>query len=212
MQRAPDDAPPSAVALHARGARHRPRGLALAGALAVSWFAASTARADIFTFTDLEGFEKCLQTEQLLETKKTKDGEQTRLLAQPEIQELCIARAGALLRQQKDAALGLSLVTATKRLSAPSNALPLVDTLTTFSVASCNELEVYTVLTHMLEVSKSRGWFAKASPVVKRCLADKQYRKDFVEELDSPEGELAVHACDLLRQAKLHKTCKGSKP
>lgn len=211
MQRAPDDVP-STGPRRTRGDRRRPHGPAFVGALAVCWFTASTAHADLFTFTDLAGFEKCLQTEHLLETTKTKNGEQTRILTQPEIQELCIARAGALLRQQKDAALGISLVTATKRLSAPSNALPLVDTLTTFSVASCNELEVYTVLTHMLEVSKSRGWFAKASPVVKRCLADKQYRRDFREELDSPTGELAVHACDLLRQEKLHKTCQGSKP
>lgn len=211
MQRTPHEVPPRAALSGRRGDRRRPHRLALVGALTTTLLA-TPAHADLFTFTDVEGFEKCLQTERLLEKTKTSTGEQARIVSQPEIQQRCIGSAAALLRKQKDAALGLSLVTATKRLSAPSNALPLVDALTTFSIASCNELEAYTVLTHVLQVPKRRGWFGKASPVVKRCLADKQYRQDFLEELESPEGELAIHACDLLRQEKLHKTCKGSKP
>ena len=172
------------------------------------------ARADVLEVKDLDGFETCLQLDELLVTVKTATGSQTRLLGNPEIQPRCIASAVQLLAGTKDQHTVLSFVDAVKRLSAPGNALELVDLVVRRSPAACNDTEVYDVLTSALERPDELAGNAivRARPVVARCLKDKAFRKDFLEEIDSSNRHLAAHACDILRQEKLVTSCKGSKP
>jgi len=172
------------------------------------------AHADAFDIKDLDGFEQCLQLDELLVTVRTADGTQTRLLGPREIQPRCITAGAQLLASSKDKAKIISFVDAVKRLSAAENALELVDLLTRVALPTCNDELVYDVLTAALEhPDKPRvGYVARATPIAARCLKDKSFRKDFSDELKSADKNLATHACDILLQEKVVTSCKGSKP
>ena len=174
----------------------------------------SAARADVFAFKDLEGFEKCLQTDHLVEEVKTDKGSQTRLLGEVEIQMRCIGNAAKLLAPLKSKDSDLAFIASAKRLSAHENAVELVGVLADHAAAGCNELSAYTVLTKALAHPKSAGaasLFARTRAVVKRCLKDAQYRADFLEEKDAADAHVAANACEILLEEKLVKSCKGGK-
>jgi hypothetical protein len=46
---------------------------------------------------------------------------------------------------------------------------------------------------------------------VKRCLKDKEFRKDFLEEQDSSDANISANACQILLEEKLVKSCKAAK-
>ena len=170
-----------------------------------------TARADVFAFKDLDGFEKCMQLDHLVETVKTANGSQTRVLRPDEIQERCVAAAVPVLQQAKSKDMAMDFVKATRRLSAPVNALDLIGVLADLSIASCNDIEVYGIL--MMPLDNEPGkYLTKDKPVIKRCLKDKDFVKDFLEEKDSYKEHRAQNACQILLEEKLVKSCKGGKP
>jgi hypothetical protein len=172
------------------------------------------AHADAFDIKDLEGFEQCLQLDELLVTVRTADGTQTRLLGPAEIQPRCITAAAQLLASSKDKAAIMEFVEAVRRLSAKENSLELVDLVTRVSLPQCNDELVYDVLTAALDHHEKpkNGYVARATPIAARCLKDKTFRKDFTDELKSTDKNLAIHACDILLQEKVVTSCKGSKP
>jgi len=171
------------------------------------------ARADVFDVKDLDGFEACLDLDELVETVHTPDGAQTRFVGKIEIQVRCIASATRLLANAKRKEAIMPFVDATKRLSAPVNALPLIDLVTRVSLPACNDSEIYDVLAAALEIpSELGGYVARAKPIVARCLKDTVFLKDFTDEVRSHDKHLAAHACDILLEQKLIKSCKGSKP
>jgi len=172
------------------------------------------ARADAFEIRDLGGFESCLQREEMLETVKTTNGSQVRLLSNLEIQARCIDSAVQLLAGTKRKDTVMRYVDAVKRLSAPVNSLPLIDLAVRISPPACNDIEVYEVLAAALELPDKLGasYIARAKSIVARCLRDKSFRKDFVEELHSHDPQLAAHACDILQKEKIVSACKGSTP
>lgn len=178
--------------------------------------AAMTTRvhADAFEFSDVEGFEGCMQLDHLVETVRTGNGSQTRFLSEIEIQIKCIAAASQLLARAKKKDAIMPFIGAVKRLSAPVNALPLIDLVTRVSLPSCDDSENYDVLAAALELpgEPGGGYVARAKPIVVRCLKDKAFQKDLIDELGSREKNLAAHACDILLEQKLVKSCKGSKP
>lgn len=174
----------------------------------------TTAHADVFAFKDLEGYEKCLQTDHVVETVKTDKGEQSRLLSPVEIQLRCVDSAVKLLSPSKDKALILSFVKSTKRLTAHENSLDLINILVGRSLPACNDLEIYEVLNRSLRRSKDddkKSYFNRGKAIVKRCLKDAQYRKDFLEEKDNSDATLAENACQILREEKLVKSCPARK-
>jgi hypothetical protein len=174
----------------------------------------SLAHADVFAFKDHEGFEKCMKTDHLLEGVKTDDGSQARLLGEVEIQMRCIASAVKLLTPLKNKDTDLEFINTTKQLSAHENAVDLVGVLADHALSGCNELTAYTVLTktlsHPKETSKS-SLYVHAKNVVKRCLKDAEFRKDFTEEKDAADSYLAAAACEILVEEKIVKQCKGGK-
>jgi hypothetical protein len=175
---------------------------------------AATAHADVFGFKDLEGYERCLQTDHLVETVKTDKGEQSRLLSQGEIQVRCIESAVKLLGPSKDKDLTMSFVKSTKRLSSQESSLDLINVLIDKSLPACNDMAVYEVLNRSLSRPKSsdaKSFYGKARGIVKRCLKDTQYRKDFLEEIDSSNAQLAANACEILLEEKLVKSCPAKK-
>lgn len=167
------------------------------------------AQADVFEFKDHEGFEKCMTTDHLVETVNTAKGTQSRMLDSLEIQLRCIEQGVKLVQTKKDKDLGLELVKTTKRLSAQQNALELVGAMIDVSLPMCNELAGYVVLTHALSFSKDSGTlYGRARSVVKRCLKDKDFRKDFAEEIDSSDANVSANSCQILLEEKLVKACK----
>jgi hypothetical protein len=176
--------------------------LALAGS-------ATTAHAeDIFAFKDLEGYQKCLATDHLLESTTTKDGSQKRLLSQVEIQLKCVDAAVKLAQQTKKKELTAELIKATKRLSAWENAVDLINVLVDSSLPDCNEMAYYEVLTKALSAPRDHNrYFPRTKTVVKKCLKDKQFKADFLEEKDSSKAYLGDNACAILLEEKLVKAC-----
>ncbi len=171
-----------------------------------------TARADAFVFSDLDGFEKCMQLDHLVETVKTAGGEQTRLLRQPEIQARCATAAVKVVVDAKNKDLAMSFVLSAKRLGSWPNALALVEPLADLSRAACNEMAIYEVVMEGLDVEDERSPELKQSrSIVKRCLSDAQFKTDFLDEQVSENPHRVAHACRILTEEKLVKTCKTRK-
>jgi len=170
------------------------------------------AHADVFAFKDLEGFEKCMQLDHLVEKVNTADGSQTRLLDPSEIQPRCIEAAVKLASARKDKDLALDLVKATKRLSGDANAIDLAGVVVELSIAACNDMPVYEVFLAALSVPQDNAFYLpRVRRVVKRCLKDKEFRKDFLEEQANADAHIAGNACQILLEEKLVKACKAAR-
>jgi hypothetical protein len=181
-------------------------------ALVVLLGSVTSARADVFAFKDLDGFEKCMQLDHLIEKIATDKGSQTRVLGSAEIQLRCIESAVKLLTGSKNKDVMMDFVKSTRRLSAPENALDIISVLADSAVTACNDIEVYEVLNRGLAHSKGDDFYVKKARIgVKKCLKDKDYRKDFLEEKDNANADLAANACQILLEEKLVKACKGAK-
>jgi hypothetical protein len=180
-------------------------------ALAITAGAFGTARADVFAFKDLDGFEKCMNLDHLIESTKTDSGEQHRILGPDEIQPRCVEAAVKLLTPTKNKDLMFDFVKSTKRLSGPVQALPLISLLVDTSLPMCNEMENYEVVMRPLDNPPDRWAFPRSKSIIKRCLKDKDFKKDFLEEKDSESGYRGENACAILLEEKLVKSCKGGK-
>jgi hypothetical protein len=173
---------------------------------------ATNAYADVFAFQDAAGFEKCMQLDHLIEHVRTADGGQTRVLGPEDIQPRCVDAAARLIARTKDKALAFECVAITKRETAPVMALDPIGALVDLSLPACNEMEVYEVLMRPLSAgSEDDRAAAKATAIIKRCLKDKEFRKDFLDEKDAGDATRARNACRILLEEKLVKSCKGGK-
>ena len=178
----------------------------------VSLAGAATARAGAFDFKDAEGFEKCMQLDHLIETTNTAGGAEHRILTPEEIQPRCVAAAAALVTKNKDKDLGFECVKITKREAAPETSLDLIGATINISLPLCNEMAIYEVLMRPLSDGYETDWGKKkAKPIIKRCLKDNEFKKDFLEEKDSGDAARAANACQILLEEKLVKACKGGK-
>jgi hypothetical protein len=179
--------------------------LAIAASIAIS----RGAHADVFVFKDLAGFEACMTLDHLVETVATDAGAQTRLLSREEIQTRCVASAVKLVSGSKDVGAITEFVKTTRRLAAPVAALDLVRVLADASLPACNDITAYEVLLAGLAMAKDeRQFLPKARDIAKRCLADKDFKKDFVEEAINSDRRIAANACQILLEEKLVKSCK----
>lgn len=170
------------------------------------------AHADVFAFKDLGGFEKCMRLDHLLESVDTATGKQARVLGPAEIQARCLEAAARLVAQKRDRGEALAFVAAAKKLAAWPSAIELAGASADVAIATCNELAIYEVITSALERPRSEGFLPRAKLVVRRCLKDAAFRSDFLEEQSSGDKTLREHACEILREEKLVKQCRGGKP
>lgn len=178
----------------------------------VSLAGTATARAGAFDFKDAEGFEKCMQLDHLIETVKTANGAEHRILTPQEIQPRCVSAAAALVTQLKDKDLGLECIQITKREAAPETSIELIGATTNLSLPLCNEMAIYEVLLRPLSDGHESDWGKKkVKPIIKRCLKDSEFKKDFLEEKDAGDATRAANACQILLEEKLVKACKGGK-
>ena len=169
----------------------------------------ASAYAGAFDFKDADGFEKCMRLDHLVESVKTGSGYETRLLAPEEIQPRCVAAATALVTSTKDKALATACIAITKREAGPELALDLIDALVTLALPPCNDMENYEVLMRPISSGYETDWGKKkAIPIIRKCLKDADFKKDFLEEKDSGDERRAANACQILLSEKLVKGCK----
>jgi hypothetical protein len=180
------------------------------GIIAAVLAAAGPAHADAFGFTDHDGFVACMRLDHLVESVKLGDRVETRVLGPDEIQPRCVAAAATLVARTKDSALGLACVSSTAQLATAALALPLVSASIDVSLPLCNDSEVYAVLLQPLSSGFTTNLPA-ATAIVKRCLKNKDFRTDFLDELNSSDDTRAENACRIARDEKLVKSCKGTK-
>lgn len=183
-------------------------GTAIALALAVT---GGAARADVFAFGDVEGFEKCMRLDFLVETVHTKDGDQSRALDADEIQARCVDAAAHLVAASRKPDLGVALVHSAGRLGPSQRALPIADATIALALAPCNDIEVYRTLLEPLSNDGGEPWRSRARGPIKRCLGDRDFRKDFIDEKDSDDGKRAANVCQILLDEKILKTCMRAK-
>jgi hypothetical protein len=172
---------------------------------------ASHAHADVFEFKDVDGFEKCLKLDSLVETVKTDKGAQTRVLNAIEIQTRCIDAGVKLLATSKNKDVLGAFIKAVKRLSAPENALELCGLLAGVATASCNDIDLYEVLIAGF-AHVDDNYVERAKTLARRCLKDKNFQKDFLDETSNSDANVRAHACEVLLGEKLVKSCKPRKP
>ncbi|GEM_PF-2346680 len=172
------------------------------------------ASGSIFQFKDPAGLEKCLKADHLLDEVRTEAGSEKRYLDRLEIQDRCIASAVKIASGEKSSDKVMSFVTAARRGAAPETSLPLLQVVASNHLALCNEMKVYEVFTKSLSYPPSNSDSTKrfledVKKAVKLCLRDKQFRKDFLEEMDSSNADTARNACEILKEEKLVKKCEG---
>lgn len=172
--------------------------------------------ADIFAFKDDAGFEKCLQTDHLVEVEKGKTKEDSRYLDQNEIIQRCIEKAVILLKQKaKDKATLYKFIKITQQQVHPERPIDFVQILIVDGglIKECNEIINYKILLDVLSHPKDypsaqNSYYKKAALIVKKCLANEEFKKDFMEEKNKPDGYLKESVCSILISEKLIKDCK----
>lgn len=178
---------------------------------ALALAAGANARADVFKFSDVAGYEKCLQTDHLMERTDTAEGAQGRFLNATDVQIKCVESAGKMFSKKKDVAMMKEFVKTTKRHTAHENAIEIVAPLVKASVAACNDIEVYEVIKKTLSRPKDNSpssYFQRGKQVTLSCLKDKEFKQDFLEEKDSSDSYLSENACGILMEQKLVQSCK----
>jgi hypothetical protein len=100
-------------------------------------------------------------------------------------------------------------VVSTTQLATAALALPLVSASIDVSLPLCDGSEVYAVLMQPLSSGYSTNLPA-ATAIVKRCLKNKDFKTDFLDELNSSDETRAENACRIARDEKLVKACKGT--
>jgi hypothetical protein len=178
-------------------------------AAVVAGSATAYADGDVFRFHDLAGFQACLALDHLVVTVNTGSGTQTQFLGPTEIQPRCVSAAVQLLAPAKKATDVTGYVAATLRASVAANAIDLVDLVARVELVGCNDTNAYEVLARVLENPPGAD-VSRAKVVVKRCLKDATFRKDFRDELHSGDKHLAANACEILREEKLVSNCRGN--
>ncbi len=182
----------------------------IALSLAILGAAATPARADVFAFKDVAGFERCMQLDHLVETVHTGEGAQTRWLDPGEIQARCIDAAMKLLASSKKPDEIIAFVKVVSRLSAPENAIGLGGLSAAVAPAACNDIAIYEAAIAGL-AHNNDPYVDRAKALARSCLKDGEFRKDFSDELKNGDAHVRAHACDVLVAARLVKSCEGSK-
>jgi serine/threonine protein kinase len=164
---------------------------------------------DVFAFTDTAGFETCMRLQSLVVTTNGSDGTQTRTLGPAEIQGRCVDAAVQQLARVANAD-AMPYIEVVKRAGMhPVLAIDLVDLAVRRSRSACNDIKIYELLAEVLERTTSGTGrdVVRTKAVVARCLKDDAFRKDFIEELQSHDKNLAARACEILTDQKLVTSC-----
>jgi hypothetical protein len=172
------------------------------------------AAADIFAFKDMDGFEKCLRQDHLVETSKAGDKKQSRFLDKTEVQYRCFESATSHLSKEKKPEVVTEWIKTAMKNSNRANAIDLMKILAGLDLKKCNDSMVYDTILDIFSGPKSddkKSLYQRAKAVTKICLKDPTFKTDFMDEQDSTPGGYRYDAvCDVLKGEGLIKECKKS--
>jgi len=169
-------------------------------------------RADIFAFKDLDGFEKCLRQNHLVESAKSGDKKQSRYLNKAEVEHRCFQNATKRLSKEKNPKVVTEWVDLASKHSHRSNAIDLLKILAGLDRKKCNDPIIYDTLLDIFSGPMSedkKSFYQRAKAVTRVCLKDPTFKTDFMDEQDSTPGSYRYKAvCEVLLSEKLIKACK----
>lgn len=172
----------------------------------------TSASADIFAFKTVEGFEKCLRQDHLVETAKSGDKKQSRYLDKMEVQYRCFESATAHLSKEKKPAVVADWIKVGMKNSDRQNSIDLMKILAMLDPTKCNDSMIYDTILDIFSGPKKedkKSLYQRAKSVTKVCLKDKTFKTDFMDEQDSTPGSYRYEAvCDVLKSEGLIKACK----
>jgi len=166
-------------------------------------------RDDIFAFTDTAGFEACLRLQSLVLATNASGGGQTRTLGPVEIQSRCADAALQRVTRVPSSDVNAYIEVARRVGIHPGLALDLVDLFVRRSRSACNDSRIYDLLADVFDrIPTGAGPdVAHTKAIIVRCLKDPEFRKDFLEELQSHDKSMAARACEILTDQKLVTSC-----
>ncbi len=171
--------------------------------------------ASLFTFQDLEGYEKCLSSEGIEEI--TSDGGRTEKswVGGMELKERCVKQAVAIAPKVSDTSKLLEMVDLTRRQADAALALPLAQSLARKQLSFCNDMKVYGLLLTTLRRPTTKKVaqedFEQARALFTICSKDSTFKSDFLEEAANGDSFIRENACRILKDAKLLKSCPPAK-
>ncbi len=177
----------------------------------VGAFLSGMAAADVFDVKSEKTFSDCLANDHLVETTGDKT-KQTKYLSSLDIQMRCIQAATKHLAKEKDPKVIAKWTEIAYLNSHRDNAIDLIALHVKLDKNACNDKEIYTRIMSIMAMPSrkdpeslyQRGW-----KVIRICLADKQFKEDFMAEQDSTKGSYQyTNVCEVLMGEKLIKKCK----
>ena len=174
-------------------------------------FLSGNAAADIFDVKSEKNFSDCLANDHLVETTGDKK-KQAKYLTSLDIQERCINAATKHLANEKDPKVIARWIEIANVSSHRDNAIDLIALQVKRDKSACNDKEVYTrIMSIMAMPSKKdpQSLFQRGWNVIRICLADKQFKEDFMDEQNSTKTSYQyANVCEVLMGEKLIKQCK----
>lgn len=127
------------------------------------------------------------------------------------LQVRCIEEAHKRLKHEKKAKTVLEWVKTANKRTNRVNTIDLLQLLAKLDRKQCNEPVIYDTILDVFSGPQSKdekSLYQRAKRVTMTCLADPVFKQDFSDELGSTPGSYRYDAvCDVLKSAKLNKTC-----
>jgi hypothetical protein len=175
----------------------------------------SLCAASLFSFQDLDGYEKCLSTEGIEEISTEGSRTEKKWLGGMDLKERCIKQAVAIASKISDTSKLLEMVDLTRRQVDAALALPLAQALASKQLSACNDMKVYGILLTTLRRPTTKKVaqedFEEARKLVSICSKNSTFKSDFLEEAANSDTFIRANACRILKDAKLLKSCPEPK-
>lgn len=175
----------------------------------------STQAADLFSFQDLAGYEKCLVQGPVVESSAAQAGtKHHRMLQEDEVIARCVAQATKLAgTKRQDLAFIKELIAATKRNAAHEMSLDLILVLVHQDIKACNDMAYFEVMQKALAhpadyPSAHDSFYGHAQKVIAHCVKDAEFKSDITEEIQSTDAYISANACKILMAQGVVKACR----
>lgn len=174
-------------------------------------FLSSTAAADIFDIKTEKDFSTCLENDHLVVTTGDKE-KQSKYLSSLEIQMRCLQAATKRLAKEKDPKVIVKWTEIANTRTHRDNTIDLIGLRVKLDKNACNDKDVYERIMSIMAMPSNKdeeSLFQRGWKVIRTCLADKQFKEDFMAEQDSSKTSYQyTNVCEVLMGEKLIKKCK----
>jgi len=183
----------------------------LVGPFLLTGLIATSARADIFAIKTEKDFSTCLETDHLVVTKGEKE-KQSKYMSELDIQMRCLKEASKRLSKEKDPKVIAKWIEIANTRTHRDNTIDLIGLRVKLDKKACNEKDVYERIMSIMAMPSNKdeeSLFQRGWKVIRTCLADKQFKEDFMDEQESSKTSYQYkNVCEVLMGEKLIKKCK----